>query len=563
MLQELNLKSKTNPRTDKIFSRCDSQRAARRRARRKQPVIQLFDGNWEFKFRIDPFVINADFSWKLNDTGQCSIELPIKGSPAITKCVKWLLDPWGRVKAKNIGIRCDKDGGRWTGLAQSVRLTKATDGSRSVIIEGLHDYEELKRIYCWPNPFLPSVVQFPRAWSMFGSAAHILKVTLLVNLMRLQGNWWTLPDDPLDLASWTQGFDVSRWPVVVKPRSKLLDTTPIQVISGRMKTWHDMAKGVLDDCQLMVETRRWFPGDPEPWPGAKLRPGALVVDVVDKSSWWDPEGTSFFGDIWNGFIRNLQTVAGNGVDTVSTVIDEPVVVPEYRRKDWLGTVPRAPYVMYRDREVSGVESIDFTWQPATTVQVIAGGKSMPGVNEAISAGVQAAGNSFGTFVAVPTAGTIADTILKPIYSDVFLAWTQHKSLSRAQSLGASRYQEFFAEDADTALTLSSLVGIRKAFWDTRERFTHEMKIGDGAPWFIGDQGQGHFWLGDRVGSTVKELPGGKVIVEQVQELRFSVSRDKFGWEAVMGDPAATESHLDALIRYVNKFTGVAHDQGVW
>lgn len=552
-----------NERTRSLFINGDKQRSQRKSKRLRKPVVQLCDGDWTFQHRIDPFIIDANFDWKKNDSGSTTINLPVKGSPALNSCISWLLDPWGRPKAKNIGIRMDKDGARWTGFASSVRLTKNSKGERTVTIEGTHEYEELKRIYCWPNPFLPSVVQFPRAWTMFGSAAHILKTTLLCNLMRLHGSWWTLPDDPLDITKWDATWDMRDWPVVVKPRSKLLDTTPFTVISGRMKTWHDMAQGVLDDCQLMVETRRWFIGDPPPWPGANLSNGTLVVDIVDKSGWWSEEGTSIVGDIWEGFIRNVQQLTSNGIDTVSTIIDEPTVVPEYDKKDWLGTIPRAPYVLYRDRMITGVESVDFTWQPATTVQVIAGGTSMPGVNEAISAGVQAAGNALGTFVAVPTAGTIADTVLKPLYSDVFLAWTQHKSLTRAQGLGRSRYQEYFAEGSDTALTLSSLVAIRKAFWDTRERFSHKMTLGDGAPWYIGDQGEGHFWLGDRVGSTIQELPKGKIIVEEVSQLTFRMSRKEFGWEATMGDFAATESALDHLIRGVKKVTSAVHDQGVW
>lgn len=552
-----------NDRTRELFIDGDKQRQRRRDKRLKRPVVQLYDGNWDYAHRIDPFIIEGSFQWLMNDTGSGKVELPVKGSPALNKLISWLMDPWGRVKAQNIGIRVDKDGARWTGFAQSVRLTRNSNGERTVTVEFLHEYEELKRIYCWPNPFLPSVVQWPRAWTMVGSTAHILKLTLLVNLMRLQGNWWTLPDDPLDLGSWFSGWDMSSWPIVVKPRAKLLDTTPLTVISGRMPTWHDLAEAPLADAELMVETRRWFTGDPEPWPGAKLRNGALVVDVVDKSSYWSDEGTSLIGDIWTGFVRNLQSVAGNGIDTDSTIIDEPVVVPEYRQKDFLYTNPKAPYVLYRDRAISGVESIDFTWQPATTVQVIAGGSSMPGVNEGISVAVQAVGNAIGTFAAVPTAGTIADTVLKPLYSDVFLAWTQHKSIARAQKLGVSRYQEYFAEGSDTALTLSSLVAIRKAFWDTRERFSHKMTLGDGAPWYIGDQGEGHFWLGDRVGSTIRELPGGKIIVEQVTELNLNISRSEFGWTATMGDTAASESHLDALLRNINKLTGAIHDQGVW
>lgn len=526
-------------------------------------MVQLYDGDWNFQHRVDPFLIEADFQWKLNEAGDGTLVLPVKGAGAATACSAWLLNPWGRLSAKDTHVRVDKDGARWTGKLEDWHLTKTPEGERAIRLEFKHEFKELQRIICWPNPFLPSIIQFPKAWTLFGNAAHSLKTTLYANLMRRYGSWWTLPDDPLDPSKWTSAMDTSGWSIVVKPGSKAQDKTPATIISGRMKYFHEIAEEALADCQLMVETRRWFVGDPEPWAGAKLRNGALVVDIVDKSGWWSDEGTSTIGNLWTGFTRTVQNLLGNNIDTESTIINEPTVVPEYQQSGWIGTMPKAPYVLYRDREITGVESIDFSYSPASTVQVVAGGQSMPGVNEAMSAGVQAAGNALGTFVMVPTAGTIADTFLKPLYSDVFFAFTQHKSSKRAQQAGVSAYFETFATGADTALTLSSLVAVRKSFWDTREMFAHQMTLGDGAPWFIGDQGQGHFWLGDRVGSTIRELPAGKIIVEQVTEIRLSISRGHFGWEATLGDFAATESATDRFIRGVNKLTGAIKDHGVW
>ena len=546
-----------------IFEKAHKARQSRIAKRRRKPVIQLADGDWNSKFRIDPFVIDAEFVWRLNDTGSCTITLPAGGDKAVENVTGWLFDPWGRPKAKNVHIRADKDGARWTGRLNSLRLTKSEDGQRTVVIEGLCDFEELRRIFVWPNPFLPAAVQFPKAWTMLAPAAWNLKIALFVNLMRLHTSLWTLPDDPLDPKSWVGGMKQSNWPIVVKPGPLLKDRTPTQLISSRMSTWAEVAEPILADCQLMVELRRWFPGDPEPWPGAELGAGTLVVDIVDKSSWWDARGTSFFGDLWRGFVRTVQTLAGNQIDTKSTVIDAPEVVPEYRRPNLLGTVPSAPYVMYRDDAITGVESSDFTWEPSTAVQVVAGGQSMPGINEGLSAAIQGIGNSLGTYILFPTAGTIADTLLAPLYSDVIGAWAQHKSVTRAQEAGKFRYQEIFAEGSNTALTLSSLVAIRKAFWDTRERFSHQIKVGDGAPWYIGDQGEGHFWLGDRIGSTVSDIPGGRAIVEQVTEVTLNIARDSFGWDITCGDFAATQSSLDTILSNIRRVSTAMKQVGVW
>ncbi|GAH00257.1 unnamed protein product, partial [marine sediment metagenome] len=40
---------------------------------------------------------------------------------------------------------------------------------------------------------------------------------------------------------------------------------------------------MLEDAELTVDCRRYLPGDPPPWAGANLRPGTLVVDIIDKS----------------------------------------------------------------------------------------------------------------------------------------------------------------------------------------------------------------------------------------------------------------------------------------
>lgn len=544
------------------FNACNASRKKRSDARLKKPLVQVYDGDWIFQSRIDPWISDANFVWKYNDTGSATISMPTKGSEGLERIVKWLVNPWGRAKAKNVHVRCDKDGGRWTGTVSSVRLSKKDDGSRELTLECVDDYEELRRIYCWSNPFLPEEVQWPKAFALVGRAAWILKVTLLCNLMRLEGSLWNLPDDPLELESWTDLFP-QQWAVMVKPGSVLEDISPLNIVSTRFQTWADVAEPILADAQLMVETRRWFTGDDLPWAGYTPRNGQLLVDIVDKSGWWDKNGTSIIANQWTGMVRQVQALLGNNIDTESTIIDEPITVPEYSVPDWFGTKPTCPYVTYRDRDVTGVESIDFTWQPATTVQVLAGGNSMPGVNELISASVQIPGNLIGSFISIPNIGTIADTFLKPLYSDVLLAWMKYKSLTRANTLGWSRFQEFFVDGANSAYTLSSLVAIRKAFWDTRERFAHKMKLADGAPWYIGAPGIGHFWLGDRVASTIQELPDGKMVVEQVTELKLTIARDKFGWEATMGDFAATESGLDGILRNIRKVTGALHDQGVW
>ncbi|MFP7366281.1 phage tail protein [Corynebacterium callunae] len=550
------LDAETHAMLEAIWEEGQRVRERRMMARRTPPVSRLWDGDWNLISQLTG-EIDGSMRWKLNDTGEATITIP-----AGHKLTPRLINPLGVTTSKNVHLTVDKDGARWSGRLSKARLTKRSDGLREVELIFLHDYEEVKWIYCWPNPFLPAAIQFPRAFTLAGPTAWVLKTALLVNLLRLEGNLWALPDDPLDWYQWDDTFRQQDWNIMVKPGPFIGDPTPWTIISSRMKTWHDLAAKKLADAQLSVECRRWLDGDPDPWEGYTPRHGQLIIDVVDKSGWWGDQGTSFFGSIWEGMVRTVQSLAGNNVDTDITVMSEPAVVPEYQQPNWLGTVPTAPYVVFRDGAISGVEAASFEISPPTAVQMLNGGHSAYGVNEGISAAIQMVGNILGTAVLVPTAGTIADTFLKPIYEDTLFAWTSIKSLVRADELGWSHYHEFFEPGADRAYTLSSLLSLRQAFWETRQKVSHKLEVRDGAPWFVGDQGHGHFFLGDRIGATIKHLPDGLIVVEQVTELEYAWARESRGWSVVCGDQTSQQSNVEKIVANVQAVQSAVHDLGL-
>ena len=274
---------------------------------------------------------------------------------------KWVLDAENRTK--NVHITVDKDGARWGGRMRRMKLRKEDNGQRFVELQFLHDYEELKRIQIWSNPFLPAAVQFPRASVMAGPSAWTLKTMLIMNLVRLNASLWHLPNDPLDIRSWGGSrFDMHRWGIVVKPGSIAQDSSPWTIVSSRFKFWHDMAESTLGDAQLMVECRRYLDGDPEPWPGANLRNGALVIDIVDKSGHWSNDGHGSRGNIFTGILRSITRLGDNLVDESQVFIDEPTEVEEYQQPGFLGTNQKQPYVTYRDGAITGVEAAEFTWE---------------------------------------------------------------------------------------------------------------------------------------------------------------------------------------------------------
>lgn len=550
-----------------IWASCQAVRDQREEDRRTPTLGRLWDGNWDYMGGITEH-ISEDFEWKNNDTGGATVDLPLT-SWVSKKC----LDVWGR-PTKNVHVTFDKDGARWGGRLQKGEIIKDSSGQRLLRLTFLHDYEELKHIRVWPSPLSPAAVQFPRSWTMICNAKWGLLTTLEINLWRLEGSLWALPNDPLDPAQWADTIDRSRWAIRTMPNPLWGDTSPICLIASRMKTWHDMAAPILQSAHLTVECNRWLEGDPLPYPGAKVRNGTLFVDIKDKSGWWNPDGTATHGNLFTGFIRTIQNITGTDVDTTQTVVPAPGTDPdEYKNIPyWLGTVPGRPYVVYRDGPLTGITSSNYSFSPPTDVQFIVGGHSAYGVNEATEATIKLIGNYLGMLFVLPTLGDIAATFVMPLIEDTILAWWVVKSSLRDserrnpgifqnQALGWSKYWEYMCDGADRGYTISAFFALRQGYWATRERISHQVEIQDGAPWYIGANGKGHFFLGDIIGCTVIGLPEDVMVTEQVTTLKYTETRTARGWSATVGDISQQQSPIETILSRVKEVAAQVQDLG--
>lgn len=533
-----------------------TKKKARRDKRLQRPLVRLWDGDWVMRGYCEA-ELSGSLQWALNNTGVAEIALPVGHYLA-----NWALDPWGR-PTQNIHLTADKDGARWSGRLQEARLRKDDDGRRKVVLTFLDDIEELKYIDVWPNPFLPSAIQFPRAFLLAGPAIWTLKTTLFLNLMRLQNSLFTVPDDPLDFSAWVGNLSYKNWPIIVKPTSFFEDGSQWSIVSSRFKTFYDLAKPVLDDGQLMLVCRRWLTGDPQPWEGADLsKNGQLVVDIVDKSGVYS--GTAQSGNMFTGLLRTITSLADNLVDETMTNVTNPVDPYEHTVSKLIGTHPKMPWVYYRDDDLTGVQSGDFVYIPGTAVHINTGGHSMPGVNEGLSIAVQLAGDlASSVFLAANVnLGQVADTLLAPIYEDTLLAWNTVKSINRAQKYGWSHYYEHFQDSADRGYTLSALMALRQGMWETRSRTFHTIEIADASPYLIGDNGEGHWWLGDRIGSTLRGLPGDRVVIEQCSELEFKWDDSFMGWRSKIGQSDDKDAPIDKIVSKISGLASAVHDLGV-
>lgn len=536
---------------DAVFTQITDRLKAEQNQRLTPPLVRLWDGDWNLRGIIKR-ENNASFQYLDNETGIGSLEMPLDYFMS-----KWLVDIDGR-GTTNVHITIDKDGSRWGGRMDEFKIIKDDDGRKYVRVIFKNDYEELKHILAWSNPFLPAEVQFPRLWICFGRARWALKTTLLVNLMRLESSLFMLPDDPMNPAMWNN-FDQSTWWNVVKPDLEP-DHSVGAIVHSRFKNMHDASKKIVADAQLSWEPRRYLQGDPPPWPGANIRHGCLVWDLIDKSGW--TTGTSFGGNIFEGLFHELINIGADGITENVEQVDDPNVPGEYLTPGYKGTIPSMPGVVYREDEHTGIQASEFSHKPATDVGVVAGGHSMPGVNELISVAVQMVGDLTAMIPGVPPLGGVADAILKPLYTDVFLAFGKWKSPQRAQRLGGSHYHEKWAEGGDRAYTLAFLLAMRAGMWSTRETNRVTLTVADGAPWRIGQRGHGHFFLGDRVAFSVLGMKPGRLFVERVSELTLAWDRDSTpGWQIQIGQREA-EDPVARMAEDMQDFLGMLQELGV-
>lgn len=537
---------------DELYFEIVAQAQAEKRARLAPPLVRFWDGNWNLRGNVTQ-IISASVTDIDNETGIASFDLPEDYYIS-----QWIMDVDARTTS-NIHVTIDKDGVRWSGRMAEFKVIKNANGVGTVRITFKHDYEELKSILCWANPFLPAELQFPRVWCLFGPAAWALKCTLAANLLRLNKSLWMLPSDPLDPnGGW--GSTQSNWQVVVAPGSISKDNSLPAIVTSRFKNMHEVSAEIVADAQLSWTFRRYLDGDEQPWPNANLRHGALVIDLVDKSGF--TTGTSHGGSLFSGLIKSLINIDSDGLGEGVTIINDPNSPAEYENPNFIGTLPEAPWVIYRDGENTGIQQSEFTSRPATTPQIVGGGHSMPGVNELISSAIQLAGDAMGAVPFLPPIGGVLDAVLKPLYTDTVLAFAAWKSQSRAQELGWSHYYEHWAQGADRAYTLSWLIAMRSGLWETRATTSHTVTVADGAPYRIGERGHGHFYKGDRVGTTVRGMPKGRVFVDRVSQVNLEWSRDTVPvWGITIGQREVQDPAVKAF-QALQKLISTAQELGV-
>lgn len=524
--------------------------------RAAQPArIRLFDGNWVERGEVIERLDGSSMTLSLNDTESIQVNLPIDlHDRRGTYLAHWALDQEAR-GTSNIHVIVEKDGARIGGRTdpdRGVVLKTGPDGDR-VELTFLGDIQELKHVHMAASPFLPlNLIQEPKEQLLFCPVDWGGLATLGMNMLRNQGVNFDLTKDFGDPANWGPGL-WAQAQIVPMPR-KLSDAIAglSTIITGDIKqSWWDVMAPRLEDAEMMIVTRRYLAGDPEPWPGAGTgwRQGTLFVDIVDKSGY--RSGTSLGGNLATGLARTIANVTSNYVeDSYDLLTGDPVDTTGYRLPGILGTQPEHPYALYIDSDHSGIESFELARGAGGPCRITAGGQSMPGVNELIEAVVGYAGDVLGDNIniggyGIGSLGGILNAFLLPILKDSVLANMSVPLIGRAAQQGWGHWIETACTNATQAYTPAAIMDLRRRRRETDPRTAYTFTVSNAMPWLIGDRGQGHWFLGDRVPATNRYL-GARVFVQRCNELTLDLTGAE-DWQAKFGDRRATQDAMEKLI----------------
>jgi hypothetical protein len=543
----MTISGASQARLDAALDNCEEWRQTLLNKRKQKPYIRIWknkdDGSrgLEYVGRIHyDDTIRASFPFNRNESAQGVLEL--RTDHYISK---WIREVAITEEAKkNIVITVDFYDGemRWSGLLRSHSIRVGDDQLRYHELSFNDDMQFLQFLLCPPNPALPiGVFQFPRVFTLIGPAKWAISVMILLNLIRVEGNLWDIPDDPFRADNWDSLFDWKDWQVHIKAPEFLLDDSSLWVLlASRMNPVDSVIAEALDDSGLTLRYRRVFTDLGEHADGllfnTEVANGALVFELVDDSGYHNQlTGTFLEGTIADGMIRSAAVYAGGFVeDSIATIAEPnlfyrpsptgPGYIDQYWGPGFLGTLAESPWLVIRDNKWTMIRSQEMTYSPSTAIAVVVGGNN-PAADAIAKLIIETTGNLLGYFLlfGFSSAGTIAADLIMPFLRGTILAWVRHKNVTRARQLGWVHLWEIYQQGGEAnAWSLSALAALRGGFLATRARVSHTVAL-RGTTWILPGL---HFNVGSRVGSTLIEYPN-YIFVNQVQmiEARWDHTSD--------------------------------------
>ena len=178
------------------------------------------------------------------------------------------------------------------------------------------------------------------------------------------------------------------------------------------------------------------------------------------------------------------------------------------------------------------------------------------ISAAISAGV-------GKDVSIGSLGGALDSFLNPIYRDSILANMSVPLLQRVAEQGWGHYLETTSTNVTQAFTAASVMDLRARRRETDPDTAFTLQVANASPWLIGDNGFGHWWLGDRVGGTQKYLMP-RVYVRRCRELDISWDGSNgLAISAKFGDTKPKRDGIERMSEIIAKSMSGLQQIGLW
>jgi hypothetical protein len=515
---------------------------------RKPASVDIFDGNWTWDTRQHVAgEISGSAEEILNDTG--AAEIKMFGDHKLAEWIDEELDD-----EEDVHVRIVVSGVQWTGIVQDVVEQGTSDGQEYFILKCISEYEHMKRVVCYCNPFFPAEFQFPKLWAYAGPSVTGVKTLLFLNLLRRFAPLWALPEDLFNPQNWLNNLNPANWPIVVLPGNVLTDTSMWTVLSTRMGMFHDVVAPTLSDAQLRIVLKRWFPGDPQPAPGHMfLTQSTLTVDVVDQSGYCGPSGT-----LLDGLLHFAKSVADDFINEVSTQFSYNVNQPEYDITGFLGTI-KEPWTAFRKAHKTGATGI-VEWErhrlKSNASIAVTGGHSPDWVNTGLKLLVNGVLGYIGAMFGNPglTLG-----LFDSVVEDVVLAFHRVGNPIRQAKMGlrGPPLGEVFESSGGTGFSLSALQAIRVAMWRSRPMQTFKFTIRNGMPYWVGLDMD----LGDR--SSFEHGRRKKLHVERMHSRKCSWDRGTdANWTCSLGDDKPIDQPGAILARQTEQIRGIIQSVGV-
>ncbi|CAN5147508.1 hypothetical protein BH11ACT6_BH11ACT6_34980 [soil metagenome] len=526
---------------DRIQTNCDHLRARNDEWARAEPEIWLM--------RATPGEKGLKPIGRLPYQVCTKAKLPRKKNITATAQLHWRLDHWlarELIKTpndpdicKNIILVVRRGKRQWSGLMHHWDV-ETRSGLHYFTATFNDDMQFLQFMLGPPNPALPlPIFQGPRVLPLFFPAKYAISLLILMNLIRIMGHPWTLPDDPFNLDQWDSLIDWSDWQVRIKCNALPFDDSTLwTLLATRMNTLDSVIADSLEDAQLVITYRRvmtdWGDTTEGLLGGDNVANGTLVFEVEDPSGFYNEGGTLLTQNMFTGFIRSIVVYASGSIeDTYNAFSDDDMSITpdEYWHQGFMGTLAPRPWITLRDSPWANFDS-KVTWSPATAVSVVVGGDN-PTADAIAQLIIETTGNLLGYFLlgGFDSLGDIAATVIMPFIVGTIFAWDEWKNVSRARELGWVHLPEVYGRGAEqNSWSLTAAVVMRGTFTATKSETSHQVAVPNGH-WALN-----YADVGDRICSTqyaMTKAGADVVFIQQVEEMNDS-------WDHLQGQPLFSE-----------------------